>query len=107
MTGTRDVTTCADIVYGKHFRTHLSQISLVSALLGACTWTPVLENGIRYRDSDFTIANGALQHGTNILISEICVKWSVFSDTVSHMSIVRLFTSQGKKSSAQAIVVAS
>ena len=28
MTGTCDVTTCADIVYGKHFRT---QISLVSA----------------------------------------------------------------------------
>ena len=31
MTGTRDITTCAGIVYGKHIRTHLSQISLVSA----------------------------------------------------------------------------
>ena len=44
MTGTRDVTTCADIVYVKHFRTHLSQISLVSAkndFLGAHMWTCV------------------------------------------------------------------
>ena len=60
MTGTHDITTCADIVYGKHFRTHLSQISLVSAkndFSGACTWTcALLENGIRYHDSDFTVA---------------------------------------------------
>ena len=44
MTGMCDVTTCADIVYGKHFRTHLSQISVVSAknyFLGAHTWTRI------------------------------------------------------------------
>ena len=44
MAGTRDVTTCADIVYGKHFRTHLSHISLVSAkndFSDARTWTRV------------------------------------------------------------------
>ena len=44
MTGMRDVTKCADIAYGKHFRTHLSQISLVSAkndFSGARTWTRV------------------------------------------------------------------
>ena len=44
MTGTCDVTMCADIVYGKHFRTHLSQISLVSAkndFSGARTWMHV------------------------------------------------------------------
>ena len=59
MTGMRDVTTCADIVYGKYFRTHLSQISLVSAkndFLG-CPYTfALLENAIRYHDSDFTVA---------------------------------------------------
>ena len=76
MTGTRDVTTCADLVYGKHFRTHFSQ----SFLLKMISWVPVpgrvlLENGICYRDSDFTVAhrvNSELQHGTNILISETC-----------------------------------
>ena len=44
MTGMRDVTMCANIVYGKHFRTHLPQISFVSAkndFSGACTWTRV------------------------------------------------------------------
>ena len=44
MTGMRDVTTCADIVYGEHFRTHLSQFSLVSAkndFSGARTWARV------------------------------------------------------------------
>ena len=42
MTGKRDVTTYADIVYLKHFRTYHSQISLVSAkndFSGARTWT--------------------------------------------------------------------
>ena len=58
MTGTRDVTICADIVYGKHFRTHLSQISF---LLKMISRVPVpghmlLKNDIRYRDSDFTVA---------------------------------------------------
>ena len=47
MTGMRDVTTCTDIVYGKRFRTHLSQISLVSAKNdfsgGARTWTHVTQ----------------------------------------------------------------
>ena len=49
MTGTHDVTTCADIVYGKHFRTHLSQISLVSAkndFSGAHTWTRVTQETV-------------------------------------------------------------
>ena len=56
MTGNRDVTTCADIrSIQKHFRTHLSQISLVSAkndFSGACTWTRITRE--RYMDSDFT-----------------------------------------------------
>ena len=59
MTGMHDVTTCADIVYGKHFRTHLSQINLVSAKM--ISQVPVrgralLKNALRYHDSDFTIA---------------------------------------------------
>ena len=59
MTGTCDVTTCADIAYGKHFRIHLSQISLI--LLKMISQVPVpgrvlLENGIHYRGSDFTVA---------------------------------------------------
>ena len=58
MTGTHDVNTCADIVYGKRFRTHLSQISLVSAknysLVPVCG-RALLENAIRNHDSDFTI----------------------------------------------------
>ena len=77
-TVTRDVTMCADIVYGKHFRTHLSQISLVSAKTNSQVPIPgcaLLENGICYRYSDFTVANSALQRGTNISISEICAKW--------------------------------
>ena len=44
MTGMRDVTTCADIGYGKHFRTYLSQINLVSAkndFSGARSWTRI------------------------------------------------------------------
>ena len=48
ITGTRDVTTCADIVYGKHFRTHLSQISLVSAKKNSRVSVPgraLLKNG--------------------------------------------------------------
>ena len=60
---TRDVTTSADIVYGKHFITHLSQISLVSAkndFSGAHTWVPVPGcalpmNGIHYLHSDLTV----------------------------------------------------
>ena len=54
MTGTRDVTTCADIVYRKYFRTHLSQISLVFAkndFLCARTWTRVTRE--RYMLSRF------------------------------------------------------
>ena len=54
MTGMRDVTTCADIVYGKHFRTHLSQIYLVSAkndFSGAHTWTRITRE--RYTLSQF------------------------------------------------------
>ena len=41
---------------------------------------PELDNGIRYQDSDFTM-NSALQHRTNISITEICAKWSVLSGT--------------------------
>ena len=58
MTGTRDVTTCADIVYEKHFRTQFHR--LTSFLLKMIFRVPVpgcmlLKNGIRYRDSDFTV----------------------------------------------------
>ena len=56
MTGIRDITTCADIVCGKHFRTHLSQISLVSAKMISRVLVrgrTLLENAIRYCDSDF------------------------------------------------------
>ena len=59
MTGICHVTTCADIVYGKHFRTHLSLISVVSTKNDSRVPEPgrvLLENGIRYRDSDFTVA---------------------------------------------------
>ena len=59
MTGTCDVTTCADIVYGNHFRTHLSQISLVSAKMISRVPVPgcmLLDNGVRYRDSNYTVA---------------------------------------------------
>ena len=44
----------------------------------------LLENGIRYRDSDFTVANSALQRDTNISKSEIITKWSVFPGTVTY-----------------------
>ena len=49
MIGMHDVTTCSDIVYGKHFRTHLSQISLVSAEKDFSVPVPghaLLKNGI-------------------------------------------------------------
>ena len=77
MTSTHDITTCTDIVYGKHFRTHLSQVPVPERAL--------LENGIRYRDSDLRRVNSALQRGTNISISEIYAKWSVFSGTVTYI----------------------
>ena len=89
MTGTCDVTMCTDIVYGKHFRTHLSQISLASTknhFSGTRTWTRINLRTV------YTIAiltsllrrvNSTLQHGTNISISEICVEWSVFSGMVT------------------------
>ena len=73
MTGTCDVITCADIVYGKHFRTPLLQISLISAENDFSAPIPgyaLLENGIHYHDSDFTVAECVLQHGTSILKSE-------------------------------------
>ena len=58
MTGTHDVTTCADIVYGKY---ELTFHRLASFLLKMISRVPVhgrvlLENGIRYYDSDFTVA---------------------------------------------------
>ena len=54
MTGTSDVTTCTDIVYGKPFH------RLAPFLLKIISRIPVpgcalLENGIRYHDSDFTV----------------------------------------------------
>ena len=78
MTGTCDVTMCADIVYGKHFRTHLSQISLISAkndFSGVCTQTRVTRE--RYTPSRAILTSplrrvtSALQCGTDISISEI------------------------------------
>ena len=59
MTGTCDVTACANIVYG-----NISELTfhrLASFLLKMISRVPVpvralLGNGIRYRDSDFTIA---------------------------------------------------
>ena len=56
LTGTHDVTTCADIVYGE-----LTFHRLASFLLKMISQVPVpgrvlLKNGICYRDSDFTIA---------------------------------------------------
>ena len=57
VTGTCDVTTCVDIVYS-----NISELTfhrLASFLLKMISWVSVpghalLENGIRYRDSDFT-----------------------------------------------------
>ena len=56
MTGTRDVTTCTDIVYGKHFRTQISLISTKNISQVPVPGRALLENGILYRDSDFTVA---------------------------------------------------
>ena len=58
MTGTRDVTTCADIVYEKHFRTQFHRLtSLLLKMISrvAVPGRMLLKNGIRYRDSDFTV----------------------------------------------------
>ena len=77
MIGTRDVTTCADIVYGKHFRTHFSLISLVSAKNDFSGARPYLD--VRYSRTVYAITiltsplrrvNSALQRGTNISISK-------------------------------------
>ena len=56
MTGTHDVTTCADIVYG-----NISELTFHTFLLKIISRVPVcghalLENAIRYHDSDFTVA---------------------------------------------------
>ena len=56
MTGTRDVTTCADIVNGKHFRAHLSQISLVSAKNDTCISGARIFLDARYSRTVYTIA---------------------------------------------------
>ena len=88
MTGTRDVTKCADIVYGKHFRT---QISLVSAKNNFSGARPYLD--ARYSRTVYAIAiltsplrrvNSALQRGTNISISKPEPS-SRFSQTLSHI----------------------
>ena len=55
MTGTRDVTKCADIVYRKHFRTQISLVSKMISLVPVPGRT-LRKNGICYRDSDFTVA---------------------------------------------------
>ena len=60
MTGTCDVTTCADIrSIRKTFQNSFHR--LASFLLKMVSRVPIpgctlLENGIRYRDSDFTVA---------------------------------------------------
>ena len=56
MTGACDVTTCADIVYGKY--SELTFHRLASFLISRVPvpGRALLEYGIRYRDSDFTIA---------------------------------------------------
>ena len=41
MTGAHDVTTCADIVYGKHFRTQISLVSAKNDFSGARARTRV------------------------------------------------------------------
>ena len=53
MTGAGDITTCADIV-------NISELLSQSLMLKIISWVPIpgralLENGIRYRDSDFTV----------------------------------------------------
>ena len=78
MTGTHDVTTCAGIVYGKHFKTHLSQISLISAkndfsgarILDARYLRTVYAIAILTSPLHRVNSNSTLQHGTNISISE-------------------------------------
>ena len=57
MTGTHDITMCADIIYGNISK--LTFHRLASFLLQIISRVPVpgralLENGLRYRDSDFT-----------------------------------------------------
>ena len=54
MTGTCDITTCADIVYGKHFRITFHRLIRISRV--PVPGRTLLENGIRYRNSDFTAA---------------------------------------------------
>ena len=76
MTGIRDVATCANIVHV--YMENISELTfhrLASFLLNMISQVPVsgralLENGIHYHDSDFTVVNSALQRGTNISISE-------------------------------------
>ena len=53
MTGTHDITACADIIYRKHFSFH----RLASFLLKMVPipGRALLENCVCYRDSDFTI----------------------------------------------------
>ena len=78
MTGMHNITMCEDIVYRKHFRTHLSQISLVSAkndFSGARTWMRItLERytltAIAILTSPLRSVNSALLRGINILKSE-------------------------------------
>ena len=73
----------------KHFKTHLSQISLVSAkndFLGARTWICITRE--RYTLSRFWLHRwvewtARYNRGTNISISKTWAKWSVFSDTVT------------------------
>ena len=69
MTGMHDVTTFADIVYGKHFRTHLSQISLVSTKndFSGCPYVDVRTlYAIVILTSPLHRVNSAQQRGTNI-----------------------------------------
>ena len=59
MTGTRDVTTCADIVYGKLSELTFHRLALFLLKMNCRVSVPgraLLENGICYRDSDFTVA---------------------------------------------------
>ena len=92
MTGTRDITTCADIVTENISELNFHGMALF--LLKIISWMPIpgrtlLKNGIHYRDSDSLLrgVNSMLQHGTNISVSEICAKWSVFSGTVTYCCI--------------------
>ena len=93
MTVTRDVATCTDIVYGNI--SELIFLRLGPFPLKIISWVPIPERALLENGTyNYTIViltsplNSVLQCGTNISITEICAKWSVFSSMVAYIITV-------------------